>query len=420
MRGHLRLVGSALVLSLAVTACASLPTSGIVQNTSLQGSGAQAQPGVQVVPVPPGRNWGQIDIVMGFLAASASFDDDYAVARKYLTTGLSRWWHPGVAATVIDSPNPSEEQPPRGLVTSGPPAGRVSVTGRHFAELQTGGPHQAGSIVASPGSSTYHFSLIEKAGVWRIDGISVGSKPARPSLLVLTSTDFERDYQARNLYFFRPGPAANTLVPDPVYIPQLPGDGGLKILVNTLLPSKRAAGSPWPPSSSWLYQAATTAFPRGTKLISVNIIGGAEAVVKLGGTAVRTSPSQRMRMDGPALVVADRVPLRHPEREPDPVGRAGDQSPFAGTDRGRVQEMGAARRGRAAVLPASRQPGRASGGDLAGRLVSAGPGFAAGCATEVRRSLRWRCQRRRRDSRSWLAARARTSTSCPSRARARS
>ena len=297
MRDRLRLVGGALVLSLAVTACASLPTSGIVRNTSLQGSGAQAQPGVQVVPVPPGRNWGQIDIVMGFLAASASFDDDYAVARKYLTTGLSRWWHPGVAATVIDSPNPSEEQPPRGLVSSGPPAGRVSVTGRHFAELQTGGPHQAGSIVASPGSSTYHFSLIDKAGVWRIDGISVGSKPASPSLLVLTSTDFERDYQARNLYFFRPGPAANTLVPDPVYIPQLPGDAGLKILVNTLLPSKRAAASPWPPSSSWLYQAATTAFPRGTKLISVNIIGGAEAVVKLGGTAVRTSPSQRMRME---------------------------------------------------------------------------------------------------------------------------
>jgi Lipoprotein LpqB beta-propeller domain/Sporulation and spore germination len=293
---RLLLAGSGLVLSVAMTACASLPTSGTVQISSLQGSGAQVQTGVQVVPVPPGRTWGELDIVNGFLAASASFDDNYAVARKYLTRGFSNWWQPGVAATVIDSPRVKVEQPPRGLVTSGPPSARVSVTGRHFAELQTGGPHQAGSIVASPGASTYHFSLVEKAGVWRIDGITIGNQPAKRSVLVLTSADFDRDYQARNLYFFRPGPAANTLVPDPVYIPQLPGDGGLKILVNTLLYSKKAATSPWPPSSSWLYQAATTAFPRGTKLISVDIIGGAEAVVKLGGTAVRASHSQRLRM----------------------------------------------------------------------------------------------------------------------------
>ncbi|HUZ51712.1 MAG TPA: LpqB family beta-propeller domain-containing protein [Streptosporangiaceae bacterium] len=296
MRNRLRLAGSVLVLSVAVTACANLPTSGTVQIGSLQGSGDLAQPGVQVVPVPPGRTWDQIDIVNGFLAASASFDDNYAVARKYLTPGLSRWWRPGVAATVIDSPQVSPEQPPRGLVTSGPPSARVSVTGRHFAELQTGGPHQAGSIVASPGSSTYHFSLVQKAGVWRIDGITIGNEPAKPSLLVLTSTDFERDYQARNLYFYRPGPAANTLVPDPVYVPQLPGNGGLKILVNTLLQPRAATTGSWPPASSWLYEAATTAFPGGTELISADIIGGIKAVVKLGGTAVRSSPSQRLRM----------------------------------------------------------------------------------------------------------------------------
>lgn len=296
MRNCLRLAGSVLVLSVAVTACANLPTSGTVQISSLQGSGDQAQPGVQVVPVPPGRTWNQIDIVNGFLAASASFDDNYAVARKYLTPRFSRWWRPGVAATVIDTPQVSQEQPPRGLVTSGPPAARVSVTGRHFAELQTGGPHQAGSIVASPGSSTYHFSLIQRAGLWRIDGITIGTTPAKPSLLVLTSTDFERDYQARNLYFYRPGPAANALVPDPVYIPQLPGNGGLRILVNTLLHPRADKTELWPPASSWLYEAATTAFPRGTKLISVDIIGGTEAVVKLGGSAVRSSRSQRLRM----------------------------------------------------------------------------------------------------------------------------
>ena len=203
MRNRLRLAGSVAVLSVAVTACANLPTSGTIR--SLQGSGNQAQSGVQVIPVAPGRTWGPIDIVNGFLAASASFDDDYAVARKYLTPALSRWWQPGVAATVIDAPVVSQEQPPRGVVSHGPPSARVSVNGRHFAELQTGGPHLAGSIVAAPGSNTYHFSLVQKAGLWRIDGFTVGNTPAKPSLLVLTSTDFERDYQARNLYFYRPG-----------------------------------------------------------------------------------------------------------------------------------------------------------------------------------------------------------------------
>ena len=296
MRNRLRLAGSVLVLSVAVAACANLPTSGSINVRSLQGPGGQAQPGIQVVPVPPGRNWDQIDVVDGFLAASASFDDNYAVARKYLTPSFSRWWRPGVAATVIDTPLVNNEAQPRGLVTSGPPSARVSVTGLHYAELQTGGPHLAGSIVASPGASTYHFSLTEKTGVWRIDGITVGSKPAKRSVLVLTSTDFERDYQARDLYFYGPGPAANALVPDPVYIPQLPGNGGLRILVNTLLHPQGDKTGLWPPSSSWLYEAATTAFPRGTRLISVNVIGGISAVVRLGGAALRASPSQRLRM----------------------------------------------------------------------------------------------------------------------------
>jgi Lipoprotein LpqB beta-propeller domain/Sporulation and spore germination len=287
MRNRLRLAGGVLLLSVTVTACANLPTSGTVDIKSLQGSGQQAQSGVQIVPVVPGRTWGPPDIVQGFLTASASFGDKFAVARKYLTPWFSRRWHPGVAATVIDVPNFNSESQPRGVVTRGPLTRLVNVTGQHITELQTAGPNQAGSIVAIPGSSTYSFSLIQRAGVWRIDAISVDNKPAKKSLLLLKSTDFQRDYQARELFFYPVGSSANALVPDPVLIPQRPGNSGVNILVNSLLHQ--------PPAPGWLYEAAKTEFPKGTKLLSVDVVGEL-VVVRLGGAALKTGQGQRQRM----------------------------------------------------------------------------------------------------------------------------
>ncbi len=301
MRSQVRLAASLLVLGSALAACANLPTSGTVQVKSLQGSGGQPQPGIQIVPVPPGRGWEPTDIVNGFLAASASFDNNFAVARKYLTTWFSHRWHPGLAATVIDVPNVNSNTAPKGLVPGAPQTKLVTVTGRHFEELQTAGPNQAGSIRAVRGSSTYRFSLIEKGGVWRIDAISLIGQPSRQSILLLTSADFARDYQTRDLYFYS-GRLPGALVPDPVPIPQRPGNSGLEILVNSLLHAKSrtpAGKLTWtsaPPDSSWLYGAATTAFPTGTKLLSVDVVGGIKAVVNLGGTARQASQAQLHRM----------------------------------------------------------------------------------------------------------------------------
>ncbi len=288
MRYRLRLAGGALALSVVLTACANLPTSGTVDINSLQGSGEQAQTGIQIVPEVPGRTWAPQDIVQGFLTASASFGDKFSVARKYLTPWFSRRWHPGVAATVIDSPKVSSQVQPRGVVTRGPLTKLINVTARHITELETSGPNQAGTVVAIPGSSKYSFSLIQKAGVWRIDAISVDGKPAKRTFLLLTSTDFQRDYQARELYFYPVGSIANALVPDPVLIPQRPGNSGIDILVNSLLDQPQAPG--------WLYDAAKTEFPKGTKVISVTVEGGVSVIVRLGGAALKTGQVQRNRM----------------------------------------------------------------------------------------------------------------------------
>jgi hypothetical protein len=280
----------ALLLAVEATACATLPTSGSAQPGTQEGSGGQSQRGVEIVPVPPGRGWSPIDIVNGFLAASAAFDKHHhAVAHEYLTKKFSQRWRPGWAATIIDSPNVSSAGT-RGILnpSGGRPSARVDLTGRHFATLQTAGQDQAGSVVVSPGSSTYQFYLVQTSGGWRIDSIWLKQKQVSPTVLLLTSTDFERDYQPRNLYFYPSGLPTHTLVPDPVYIQQTGPDQELSGLVKALIHP--------PPDSSWLWHATTTAFPTGTTLLGLHVVGGVKAVVELGGRAAKASPGQRKRM----------------------------------------------------------------------------------------------------------------------------
>ena len=288
---------AALVVSAPVAACANLPTSGSVRQNSLRGTGGAGQIGVQIVPAPPGRGWRPLEIVNGFLAASASYPN-YAVAREYLTAGkhgYGRRWRPGWAATVIDSPRVSLVPPPGHLKQVGGPAtALVQVTGQHLARLDTTGRYQAGSVVIAPASTVFRFSLIQVSGQWRIDDIEVGGTKAQPTLLLLTKSDFERDYQPRNLYFYPRRLGANSLIPDPVYIPQA-GDNGLSGLVKGLV----GALIKGPPGASWLGRAATTAFPRGTVLIGTpQVFGGITAVVNIGGAAAKASPSQQQRMAG--------------------------------------------------------------------------------------------------------------------------
>lgn len=299
------LAAAAVALCAAVTSCASLPTSGTVPIKSLQGAGIQGQARLQVEPVPPGPSWSAAEIVKGFLAASASFAGDHAVARMYLTRGFAKSWRPGWSATVVDSQSIHQIQfqgkPPFG----GPPTA-VQLKGKRFATLQTEGQDQAGSVVVVPASTVFRFSMVQKAGQYRIASITKNdnNKPLT-SLLLLTRPDFERDYLARNIYFFPASSPDNTLVPDPVYIPQTGLLSEVRGLVSALIQPRCQSGKgahadscpPYPPESSWLFGAAVTAFPRGVKVVRpVQVVGGVTAVVDLGNTAARTTGSQRRRM----------------------------------------------------------------------------------------------------------------------------
>ena len=291
-RGWLAVAG-AVAITATLAACANLPTSGTIQISSLHGTGVVGQGGVQMVPEPPGKGWSPQDIVQGFMAASADYDLNHRIAKEYLTTGkggFARRWQPGWAATIVDAPDIKETAPFRGASQQG--GGQhpvdVEVTGRHVAALRTSGRYQAGSVVVMPSTTTYGFELAQVAGQWRINNIFVNNSPAKPTLLLLRRSDFEREYQARNLYFYPASGATNTLVPDPVYIPAQVGKQGIRGLVKTLLRP--------PLDRGWLFAAAKTAFPAGTKLLSAQVVTGVTAVVDLGGTAAKANKAQRQRM----------------------------------------------------------------------------------------------------------------------------
>jgi len=293
-----------------MAACATLPTSGNINISSLHGSGLSGQIGVQIAPVPPGRAWRPQDIVNGFLAASASPNyneasaaPDYTVARDYLTTSFSKRWRPGWAATIVDSPKVQLNSLRGANIKASPPSAYVSVTERHLAKLQTAGSYQAGSIVDAPASTKFNFSLVQVSGQWRISGILVNGTRAPRTLLLLTESDFERDYQPRNLYFYAPGKDSTTLVPDPVYIPQQAGNQGIAGLVGALLHPP-----PGPPRVSWLFGAATTAFPRGTRQLGLPQVGGVTAIVNLGGAAAKASLEQQRRMEAQLQLTLTRSP----------------------------------------------------------------------------------------------------------------
>lgn len=262
---------------IVLAGCAAVPTGGPAQDAGAGQSGvSQAQAYAQVIPVGPRPGWDQEQIVAGFLAASASFAGNHAVAREYLDSTAQRSWRPGWAVTVVSTtsvnivpqPRPFPQQVGSGLA-------KVDVTGQPVATL-TG----AGQYLVSAGPPTkYNFALIRIDGQWRIDGLP------RATPLLLTEAAFQRVYQSRDLYFL--APSGRTLVPEPVFVPQQATNTDLATgLVNALLQGP----------TGWLSGAAGTGFPARSRQIGQVKIIGQNAIVNLSANAAAASAARWQQM----------------------------------------------------------------------------------------------------------------------------
>lgn len=278
-------------VSLILAGCVNLPSAGTLHKVNrLPNSDLGNQ--LVITPRAPGAQWQPKDIVSGFLVASGADPSDLGIARDYLTKRYAKAWHPSSAPHVIDTDSkvgaPTEVST---HLTGGQSSAQVTVTSQHLETLVAAGANEAGRLQVSPRPAPYVFTfeLLQVNGRWRIDSVIVNGKTS-DSILLLTDSDFERDYLPRDLYYLARGsPRTQTLVPYPVYIPAQTGQlGGVQQLVDAVrtLP---------PTGSNWLYQAIATAFPPGTKLTAQ--VQGSNAVVSLGGKAARTNAARFREME---------------------------------------------------------------------------------------------------------------------------
>lgn len=254
----------ALVLVAVVSACASIPTSGPVRAGGDPGLD-RVDVAVPPIGVPPVRGAEPEDVVRGFLRASADFLGDHQVARLYLTGEARSSWQPSTGTSVYDRVNAQLS-----VVTG--EDGTVTVRGAEVATIDAEGSFRRtpdGTEVAR----TFRMKLVD--GEWRIVGLEDG--------LLLSMVDVQESFRPVSLYFL--SPSRNTLVPDTVVLPELPG-------LSTKLLGRLLRG----PTAA-LRGAVGTAFPQGTSLevASVPVRDGV-ATVSLDESALRANDDAREQM----------------------------------------------------------------------------------------------------------------------------
>ncbi|MBE1531399.1 LpqB family beta-propeller domain-containing protein [Actinomadura algeriensis] len=224
------------------TGCAGVPSGGqVVAGMPAERAERVDDPYVRLIPVEPDADWGPAEIVSGFLAASASFDDDHRVAKQYL--GAKTRWDPGPRPFVTVLTDrivaPQVVQAEGGQAT-------VRITGQQLGTITSDGQY-----TAAPKDLDVTFQLARSPqGVWRITGLPGGDKAG----LILTKDDVERAMRTVNLYFFAPD--RHTLVPNGIFLPVVNRQTLPTQLVRALLSGP----------TSWLNGAVRSAFPDGTEL----------------------------------------------------------------------------------------------------------------------------------------------------------
>lgn len=259
---------AALGCAILVGACAIVPDGGRITSATIAEKGGQQDPIVQLIPPAPQPGWTASAILNGFLLASASFTDDHAIARKYLTPSAARSWHPG--SSVLEfaaTPTVTTIAVQQNSVT-------LQVNGRLLGTISEDGQYQAAEEGVRPHG--WRFTVVKVRGQWRI--------ASPPNQLLLSRNDVGRTFRSWDLYFF--DRLMSVLVPDPVFVP---AEATSADLVTHLVDALRQG------PQGWLAVGTRTAFPHGTRVLGTSV-DGSTAIVNLGGRVVAANGQQRDQM----------------------------------------------------------------------------------------------------------------------------
>ena len=248
----------AVALLLALTGCATLPISGPVR------IGPDLTPNTDVEsfyysPSGPIEGASKAEILSGFLAAGTGPQNDYAVAREYLSESIRASWNPNLEVLV-------QRQ-----------SAKVTIGDDDTAELEVDVSAQIdsdGRYETKPQGTSriLNYTFVREGNQWRLS--------SAPDTTVLIRPVFEVVFQDYSIYFV--DRQKRSLVPELRWFPATAATGTK--LVNALLKGP----------SSWLRPAVISAIPNGTRLsIDAVTVENGVALVDLTARALVASLADR-------------------------------------------------------------------------------------------------------------------------------
>ena len=256
--GRLALVTAVMLL---LTGCAQLPRSSEIQNGP-DIKGGLTTDYLYYSPSGPNEGDDQEQIINGFLNAATGPQNDYQVAREYLTRDFSSKWNPNDEVLI------QESRP------------ELKINQDDTATLVVKAVSQIDSVglrtsYATGQTRTLNFSLVQENNQWRIS--------SAPNVTVLVKPVFDVLFKSYALYFY--DGQNKYLVPDLRWFSSRVSTGTR--LVNALLKGP----------NQWIADAVNNSFPAGTKLaIDAVTVETGTAVVDLNAAATKADRAQRSRM----------------------------------------------------------------------------------------------------------------------------
>lgn len=243
---------------LVLTGCATLPTNiDVRQGPELIPDNSQELS--YYTPAGPLDGYSPEQIVSGFLAAGTGPQNDYSVAREYLSIAFAQRWQPDAGV----------------LVRTGAPEFRSSGDSLQIVQINVGAKIDEQGRYKNAGLSettSLRFQLSKQGSEWRIS--------SAPNLTVVTPPVFAVVFNAFPVYFL--DNTSERLVPDLRWFPTRASTGTR--LVNALLDGP----------AEGLAMGVVSAIPKGTKLTidAVRVVDGV-AQVDFDATALEASANER-------------------------------------------------------------------------------------------------------------------------------
>lgn len=261
-------------LSLLISACGNIPTSSSVNIGPEFGSNDQNSI-IRVIASRPQPGMSQEQIITGFLNATASSDNDFAIAREYLVPSKKNSWNPTKSIEVYEGQGQFEFINENQIDFSAALHSQVNESSR--------------IVFANPEEQLLKTFKLEKVDdQWRINIDFDG--------LVISKTDLDRSFSFYPLWFV--DPTKTFLVPESVILPKAITANATRLMQLLLLgPSEQ------------IDNTVITAFPKGSSLSidSVPITNGV-ASVSLNEAVLQAASLERQLLAAQIVKTLTRIP----------------------------------------------------------------------------------------------------------------